>query len=389
MHCGGGGDMLHRTPLYQEHVTMGAHLVEFAGWEMPLSFSGIVSEHEAVRASAGAFDVSHMANIVIRGPNAVEMVSRAFTNDIHRSELGKAKYTHMLTEKGHILDDMIVTRITDDEFLCVANASMRKPVSDVLRALGPEGAVEDISMHCAAIAIQGPKSREIVSRIFGDGAVELKPFWTKFVEIKKEWKVTNGAEGGGHGVAYQHIESGDYVFVSRTGYTGEEGFEIIIPFRAAPALWYEAIKKGEPRAAPIGLGARDTLRLEMGYLLSGQDFHGDRTTLETGYDWVIKWDHDFVGRHALEAQKAAGNYQRFVGLTVEGQKVPRNGYKIMDGGSVVGTVTSGTQSPTLKQGIALGYVDAAAAAPGKALTIDIRGARSAAKVVKPPFVRKK
>jgi aminomethyltransferase len=381
--------MLHRTPLYQEHVTMGAHLVEFAGWEMPLSFSGIVSEHEAVRTSAGAFDVSHMANIIIRGPSAVGIVSRAFTNDIHRSENGKAKYTHLLTEKGHILDDMIVTRIADDEFLCVANASMRKPVSDVLRALGPEGAIEDISMHCAAVALQGPKSKEIVARIFGDDAVELKPFWTKFVEIKKEWKVTNGAKGGDHGVVYQHIESGDYVFISRTGYTGEEGFEVIIPFRAAPALWYEAIKNGEPRAAPIGLGARDTLRLEMGYLLSGQDFHGERTTLETGYDWVIKWDHDFIGRQALEAQKKAGNYQRFVGLLVEGPKVPRHGYAIMDGDATVGAVTSGTQSPTLKQGIALGYVDQAAATPGKPLAIDIRGTRSPAKIVKPPFIKKK
>jgi len=389
MHCGGARNMLHRTPLYQEHVAIGAHLVEFAGWEMPLSFSGIVSEHEAVRTSAGAFDVSHMANIVIRGPSAIEIVTRAFTNDIHRSEPGKAKYTHLLTEKGRILDDMIVTRIAEDEFLCVANASMRKPVSDVLRSLGPEGAVEDISMHCAAVAIQGPKSREIVARIFGDGAVELKPFWTKFVEIRKEWKVTNGAQGGDHGVTYHHIESGDYVFVSRTGYTGEEGFEIIIPFRAAPALWYEAIGKGELRAMPVGLGARDTLRLEMGYLLSGQDFHGDRTTLETGYDWVVKWDHDFIGREALEAQKAAGGYQHFVGLFVDGQKVPRHGYAIMDGDRNVGTITSGTQSPTLRQGIALGYVDAALALPGTALSIDIRGARSTAKVVKPPFIKKK
>jgi aminomethyltransferase len=378
-----------RTPLYQEHVTLGANIVEFAGWDMPMHFKqGIVGEHNAVRNSAGAFDVSHMGDIVIRGPGALATVQKVFTNDYASSKIGQAKYAHILDDKGMIIDDTIVTKLAEDEFLCVPNAATTPKILDWMTKHNQGAVLENHSGEIACVAVQGPKAAAIVEKLFGSEAAALKNWYVGFFPIPEAWHVNKNEKGARESVFSRKLQQETHALVSRTGYTGEDGFEILVPLRAGPLLW-RAVLEPQNDCHPIGLGARDTLRMEMGYLLSGQDFHENRTTLETAYDWVIKWNHDFIGKGSLEAQKAAGGYHKFTGVVLEESGVPRHGYPVLsESGEELCKLTSGTMSPTLGKGIGLGYFDPAKAAPGTIVYVEIRGRKVRGKIAKTPLVKR-
>ncbi|MEW5937044.1 MAG: glycine cleavage system aminomethyltransferase GcvT [Candidatus Thermoplasmatota archaeon] len=377
------------TPLYQEHIRRGARLTEFAGWALPLYYTGVLMEHRAVRTSIGAFDTSHMTSIVISGQGAERLVSRAFTNDIRGSERWQAKYTHMLDAEGRIIDDMIVTKMDGEEYLCVANASTAERVVSWLRGLAEDACVEEITTQCGAVAIQGPNAPAVVERLLGTEAAGMCSFRAGMVHTQgMEWAEEDDARAPHQPEVrgfLSRIRSGE-AFVSCTGYTGEVGFEVLLSSASTGALWRALLDAHG--VTPAGLGARDTLRQEMGYLLSGQDFHEDRTPLEAGYAWVVKWNHDFVGREALLAQRETGGYERFMGVVLDTTRVPRSGCRISRAGREIGKVTSGTLSPTLQRGIALGYVKGEEAVEGTVVELEIRGNIYKGLLQKPPLIRK-
>jgi aminomethyltransferase len=360
------GAALKRTPLHEEHVRLGAKMVPFAGFEMPVQYaSGSTAEHRAVRSSAGLFDVSHMGEFVVRGPDALDLVQRVTINDASKIEVGQAQYSAMCLETGGIVDDLIVYRYADRYMLVVNASNLEKDwawVSSHARGLDVE--LEDVSGATALLALQGPAAREI-----------LHPL----VDLDLE------------AVTYYRFVAGKVARVpatiAGTGYTGEDGFELYVPAADASALWRALLNAGKGSGlAPAGLGARDSLRLEMGYALYGNELDADHTPLEAGLAWITKLDKgDFVGRDALREQKKQGMRRRLVGLTLGERAFPRHGYPIASGGEPVGVVTSGTLSPSLEIGIALGYVPAKLGAPGTKLEVDARGKALEAVVTRPPF----
>jgi aminomethyltransferase len=354
-----------RVPLHDRHAELGARFVEFAGFEMPVMYAGILEEHEAVRTRAGVFDVSHMSNLWIRGPHATDLLLKTVGTNATRIKEGRASYTVAMRDDGTIIDDLIYYKWGPDEYHVVPNAGMNKVLTSWFQAhANPDTIVEDVSREYCILALQGPKAREIASRVLPAAAAETKKF--QFTELKV------GKRKG---------------FVSGTGYTGEDGVEIVVPNDEGKRIFDEIIEKGKPLGLqPIGLGARDTLRLEKGYCLAGHEFAGGRTPLEAGLEWVLHYDHDFVGKPALEAQKRDGTFERLVGLRMEDRLIPRQGYPILAEGVKAGVVTSGTMSPTLKSGIALGYVPQPLAAIGSRLAVEVRGTAAPATVTKLPFL---
>ncbi|UCE90885.1 MAG: glycine cleavage system aminomethyltransferase GcvT [Methanobacteriota archaeon] len=381
---------MNRTPIYAEHVSLGARMMPFAGWDMPLQYSSIIDEHLTVRSRCGAFDVSHMGNVMVTGDGAQDAMVRLMTNDVATAAIGKCVYSHILDSEGRILDDTIVTRTGEDEFLVVPNAAT---TSKMLAWIGShaEGAeVIDLSDALSAIAVQGPTAASVVSETTTADVSSIRPFRAAFVELDRiglsaeastellKGRVSRAAGG-----------SGAPAFLSRTGYTGEDGFEVVCENEVAVALWRALLDKGrEQGLRPVGLGARDTLRLEKGLLLSGMDFDGTQTPLQTGPAWVVKPGHDFIGREAVERQRLAGGFSTLVGFRMNGREVPRHGYDIVIDSTTVGRVTSGTHSPVLKAGIGLGYVPLDHTSPGTEIQIDVRGAKAAARIVETPFVRR-
>ncbi|MDR0198721.1 MAG: glycine cleavage system aminomethyltransferase GcvT [Methanomassiliicoccaceae archaeon] len=368
---------LARTPFFSKQISSGAKMVPFAGWEMPIQYTGIIEEHNAVRTSAGLFDVSHMGSIIIRGAGAKDTLSNVLTNNINLAVPGKGIYTHLLRNDGTVIDDAIVYNL-GEAFLLVPNASAKDAVVSWLKDNRcKDTEIIDVSSGIACLAIQGPKAAAIAQRITADNVTEIKRFNTAFASL-----------GRGEGFLGDILASGrkkDCMF-ARTGYTGEDGFEILVEEKAADILWESLVKAGGDGMALAGLGARDTLRLEKGMLLSGTDFDGTQTSLQTGPPWVVKFDHDFIGRRALEAQRDIGNYNALVGLATDGKNIPRHGYGIFRDGKNAGYVTSGTLSPVLKRGIALGYVPLAMSSPGNEFDIEIRGRYAKTTVVKLPFL---
>jgi aminomethyltransferase len=355
-------------------------MMQFAGWDMPIQYAGIIEEHNAVRTSAGLFDVSHMGDLIIRGPGAKEFLRNVLTNNIDLAVQGKGIYTHILRDDGSIIDDAIVYNMGADVFLLVPNASTKDSVLSHLkdRLEGRKGIdIIDVSSRIACLAIQGPKAAEIAQRITSDDIISIKRFNVALVSI-------DGAEPG---FLPDVLASGKEAvcMFARTGYTGEDGFEILVEEQNAEILWDSLVKAGGKDLALAGLGARDTLRLEKGMLLSGTDFDGSQTTLQTGPPWVVKMDHDFTGREALEVQKN-GSYNVLVGLATDGKNIPRHGYPLLRDGKNIGYVTSGTLSPILRKGIALGYVPVSMSSPGNEFDMDIRGRVAKATVVKLPFL---
>ncbi len=379
---------MERTPLYEEHVALGARMVPFAGWEMPIQYSSIIDEHMAVRTASGAFDVSHMGDLIIDGEGAGELVGRLMTNDVAGAPKGKCVYSHLLGEDGGILDDTIASPLGPDEYFMVPNASTTPMIRAWIERHKGSCRVRDMSRDISTIAVQGPTAKGVVAELTSFDVATLGSFWGAFVTLDRidadgSESTTPLLEGRGH------TGKGVRAYLSRTGYTGEDGFEIACENTDAATVWRAVLERGGSHGLkPIGLGARDTLRLEKGLLLSGTDFTGMQTSLQTGPGWVVDWDHEFIGKPVLERQREAGNYSRLVGLAVEGRGIPRHGYDIMAGGDVVGTVTSGTMSPVLRSGIAMGYVPHAHSHVGARLSIKIRDSAVPAEVVKLPFVRR-
>ncbi len=362
-----------RTPLYDEHVKLGAKMTEFGGWEMPLQYDGIIKEHMAVRESAGIFDVSHMGDLCIHGKDAGKFLSYVTTGDFEGLKMEDAKYTHILNEDGTIKDDMIAYRLSDDEYLAIPNAATTPMIEGWFRkqAKAFDVKIENRTEDLVCIAFQGPNAREMMEEI-SEEAAGIKFFKCGWVDLGL------GKEEADGRLSYFSEKS----LVSGTGYTGEDGFEIITLPRQGKKLWKKLLELG---AQPCGLAARDTLRLEKGFLLSGQDFHEDRTTLETGWDFVIDWDHDFIGKDALIRQKEVGTHDKFRGIILD-KGIPRHGQKVYSNDVEIGTVTSGSKSPVLGKGIALAYLKREYAKEGSDVSVDIRGKMMKGKVVKPPFV---
>ena len=349
------------TPLLEAHRGLGAKLIDFAGWEMPISYTGVVAEHTAVRTAAGIFDVSHLGKLRVAGPNAAEALQKALTADVVALPQGRATYALALTETGGCIDDVFVYRIADDEWLVVPNAANVAAVADAIRATGGEP-VDEWDRY-AILALQGPDSFALFERAFpGTAATEMKLY---------DWAPLDlyGSDG----------------MVARTGYTGERGFELYAPFEVAERAFDAILDAG---AIPVGLGARDTLRLEMGYALYGHELSLDINPLEAGLAWAIAWDTPFVGREALEKIRADGPARKTFGVVCSGRGVPRQGYPVTASGTQVGEVTSGNHSPTLGTGIALVMGDRTVRPEaGAVVAIEARGRSIPGDIVKPPFIK--
>jgi len=353
-----------RTPLFEEHVALGARMVDFAGWEMPVQYGGIIEEHVAVRTSAGVFDVSHMAEFRLSGDGVAGALQRIVTNDIARiEEIGAALYTVMCDEDGGVIDDLIIYHTGDAEYLVVANAANRDVDWAWITARLPDGvSATDESDRTALIALQGPRAVGIVTELAGH---QWQP--------PARFHIAPGCLGG--------ID----VLVARTGYTGEDGVELFCHASHAVPVW--RLLLSFPDVTPCGLGARDTLRLEMGYPLYGSDMDRGVDPIAAGLGWVVpKGKAGFIGDAAITRIREEGPKRRLVGLTVA-EGIPRHGYPVLRGEDEVGKVASGTYSPTLGYGIATAYVPAALAEPGTALSVGIRRKVVPAVVVRPPFVK--
>ncbi|MCL2785867.1 MAG: glycine cleavage system aminomethyltransferase GcvT [Methanomassiliicoccaceae archaeon] len=374
---------LKRTPFFDKHVSSGAKMVPFAGWEMPIQYSGIMEEHNAVRTSAGLFDVSHMGDLVIRGPGARGFLKKALTNNLDLAVPGKGIYSHILRDDGTVIDDTIVYNLGADGFLLVPNASTKDVVLSWLQGLAErertDAEIIDVSSRVACLAIQGPKAVEIAQRITNDDVTGIKRFNFTAASV-------GGVECGFLPDIMTTDKKGTVCVFARTGYTGEDGFEILVDRNGAGTLWDALVSAGGDDLTLTGLGCRDTLRLEKGMLLSGTDFDGTQTSAQTGPAWVVKTDHDFIGKKVIESQREHGGYDVLVALRTDGKNIPRHGYPILMDGERIGTVTSGTMSPMLRIGIALGYVPQTLSAPGTELEMEIRGRTVGTTVVKLPFL---
>ena len=365
--------MLKRTPFYNEHEKLDAKLIDFGGFEMPVQYAGIKQEHVAVRNKAGLFDVSHMGEFFVKGPEALSLIQSVTINDASKLVPGKAQYSAMCYENGGIVDDLLVYMLAEEEYMLVVNASnIEKDWNWIVSRNSMNAEIENRSDDIALLALQGPESVRILQKLT-DKDVSSISFYT----------FDTGAVAGEEGV-----------IISATGYTGEKGFELYIDTTKCDpiAIWNSLFEAGkEPGLEPAGLGARDTLRLEMGYALYGNDITKDTTPLEAGMGWLTKLDKgDFAGREALLKQKENGVERKLVGLELsEPRNVPRSGYDILDEkGKKIGFVTSGTQSISLDKGIGMGYVAIGNAVPGSTVQVAIRKRNAEATVVKPPFYKK-
>jgi aminomethyltransferase len=362
---------LRRTPLYAEHVALGARIVPFAGWEMPVQYTGVVDEHHAVRTAAGVFDVSHMGELSIRGEYAGHVVDYLVTNDAKKLGDGQAMYTCACNERGFILDDFIVYRRGKDDWLVVCNASNAAKISShFARACEGHCDFEDQSASTALIALQGPRAFDTLAAL-GEGARDL-------------------ASLGSYRFRAAAV-AGVPCTVARTGYTGEDGVEIFCPSASAGALWRGALEAGRPLGLkPAGLGARDTLRLEARLALYGNDIDETTNPIEAGLGWVVKLDKgDFVGRAALKAIGERPLVRKLVGFEMIGRGIARHGYLLRDtAGREVGICTSGSPGPTVGKNIGLGYVPTSMSAVGTRILVDCRGKNVEAAIVATPFYRR-
>jgi aminomethyltransferase len=364
------GVSLKRTSLHPTHVALGARMVPFAGWEMPVEYSGISAEHVAVRTAAGLFDVSHMGEVEIAGKDALAAVQHISSNDASRLQVNQAHYSALTLPNGAFVDDMLVYRFAPNHFLLVVNGANEEKdyawIAEHAKTAG-DVAVVNSSSRYALIAVQGPKALGIVQRLTAVDLSAIKYYWFAHGEIA-------GVRGT----------------LSRTGYTGEDGFEIFCPPSLAPRVWDAVMAAGKDEGLiPCGLGARDTLRLEAAMRLYGNDIDDQTTALEADLGWIVGWKKDeFIGHDVLRKQKAEGVARKIVGFEMRDRAIARHGHAVMLGDAPVGVVTSGTQTPFLKKAIGMAYVPVAMTAPGTKLEIDIRGRRAAAEVVALPFYKR-
>jgi aminomethyltransferase len=360
-----------RTPLYHSHIALGGKVIPFAGWEMPVQYTGIVQEHQAVRKAVGVFDISHMGQFIVSGNGALAFLNRALTNDVSKLEIGQGQYTILLNETGGVIDDLILYRSSAVEFFLVVNASKIDEDWAQFQSLlkeADEVQMANLSNATAGLAIQGPKSRAVFERVFGPEATFPA-----------------------HNTLFISASDAGFMWLCGTGYTGEEGFEFFMAATTAEAWWDDIVAAARAEGGqPCGLGARDTLRLEMGYPLNGNDLFPDKTPLQAGLGFFVAMEKaDFVGKAALEAQKVAGLPSKLTAFQMTGAAPPpRPHYPVAYEGEIVGEVASGTQSPSLSAGIGMAYLPLAATKVGTQIEIEIRGRKFPAEVVKKPFYRK-
>ncbi len=353
-----------KTVLNETMRKAGGKMVDFHGWELPIQFEGILKEHAAVRNSAGIFDVSHMGQIFVTGSDSFKLLQKTNANDLRKATVGKGVYSHLLNEKGGLVDDIIAFCLASDRYLVIVNATTSTKDYEWLRSkVGRDSVkIENKSDHYSMVAVQGPSVPKMMES-FAPEALKLPRF----------------------GIVEKNLFSED-CFISRTGYTGEDGFEITAPHAVINQIWDKMMELGRPyNIVPCGLGARDTLRLESGYLLYGQDVDDTHTTYESGYGWVVCLDKgDFTSKNILLKQKAEGVKRRLTGLVLSGG-VPRPGCKVFKDGQELGELASATYSPTLRKGIGVGYLSNPGLKPGEALEVEIHGRRVPAQVSKVPF----
>ncbi len=361
---------LRTTPLSAWHRAHGGRMVPFAGWEMPVEYSGLGEEHLAVRTRAGLFDVSHMGQVELAGKDALAAVQQMTSNDASTLKVGQVHYSGLMTPAGTFVDDLLVYRLANQHFLFVVNASnVEKDVRWIVEAAQPFGdvAVVDTSSRYALIALQGPAARQVMQTQTDVDLSAIKYYWFAPGEV-----------------------AGARVTISRTGYTGESGYEIFTPPQYAVKVWEALINAGRDTGViPCGLGARDTLRLEAAMRLYGHDIDDTTSVLEADLEWIVGWNKgDFTGRAALEAEKASGLARRLVGFEMVDRAIARHGYDVLVDGAKAGTVTSGTQTPFLKKAIGMAYLPADRTEPGAEFEVDLRGRRARARVVPLPFYKR-
>ena len=356
---------LKRTPLHAAHVRAGARMVPFGGWDMPVQYAGIIQEHRTVRGAVGCFDVSHMGEFEFKGPDATGALQRLTTNDVAALEVGQVQYSLLCYEDGGIVDDLTLYRLADDHYMMTVNASnIDKDWAWIGRHL--EGRVEarNVSQETGLIAVQGPQAERLVGGLADVDVTAIEYY--RFVQGRV---------------------AGAPTIISRTGYTGEDGFELYLPAGSAEHVWERLLADGKGLGvAPIGLGARDTLRLEMKYALYGNDIDETTSPLEAGLGWVVKpGKGPFLGKDAIERVRAGGPRRRLVGFEMVERAVARHGYPILHDGTAAGVVTSGSYGPSVDRYIGMGYVPTALAALGTAIAVEVRGRGQTARVVKTPF----
>ncbi len=377
--------MLKRTPLYSAHQKLGARLIEFGGWEMPVQYTSIIDEHQAVRAAAGIFDIAHMGEVLVNGPGAAEFLNGILTNDIRKLEPGLGQYTILCNEQGGAVDDLYAYRLSENEYLLIINASridndvpwMQQQLAKFANSSNVK--LENVCDITAAIAVQGPRVKEFIDQCFPGNSLGGTKV-SKASELKKNQiaKYSWGAEKSS-------------VWVARTGYTGEDGFEIVAPSNIIESIWDRILEAGKTVGIkPAGLGARDTLRTEVCYPLYGHELDEYTTPIDAGVGFFVALEKgNFVGRSVLAQQKAEGAKKKLVAFKMSDKSAPpRPHYPIWNGDMKIGEVTSGTQSPSLGLGIGLGYVTPEFAKVGTAIEIEIRGRRFPAQVVQKPIYRK-
>ena len=367
--------MLKQTALLAEHKKLGGKLVDFGGWELPVQYSGVLAEHTAVRTAAGLFDVSHMGEILVEGDGALDFVNYLVTNDVSTLAVEQAQYSALCNQNGGIVDDLVVYRLGEKKFFLVVNASNTDKDFAHIQTIysgydGTKPKLSNVSPQYSQIAIQGPKSELILQKLTETRLNEIKTYWCK------EGKVLNIP-----------------TIIARTGYTGEDGFEIYVPWHDAPTIWGALLQTGSPDGLiPCGLGARDTLRLEMKYSLYGHELSDDTNPLEVGLGWVTKLNKksDFVGKEAILALKNKGQTKSLVGVKSLGRGIPRQGYEVYshDQKKRIGVITSGTSSPSLKYPIGVAFIDKEFEAVGTKLFVKVRDDFHEFEIIKTPFYKK-
>ncbi len=360
---------LKETGLHAEHLAAKGRMVPFAGYDLPVQYSGLTEEHNAVRNAVGLFDVSHMGEIEFTGEKAIEVANRIVSNNVSKLENGQACYSVMCRENGAIIDDLVVYRISDERvMICVNAANREKDFAWMKEQTKGDCTIEDRSEEYVQIAVQGPKAEELISRLT---EIDLKPI--------KNYRFVLGAVAGVEGI------------IARTGYTGEDGFELYLPSAEGATVWRALLEKGEDLGVkPAGLGARDSLRLEFCFALYGNDITEDENPYEAGLGWVVKLKKKtpFVGQEALKALKAEGPKRKLTPIEITGRGIARPGYPVLVDGEAVGKVTSGTRSPSLGKAIALAYIPTEHTAEGTQLAVEVRGKPVEAVVVSRPFLKR-
>jgi aminomethyltransferase len=358
---------LKRTPLHSVHTNSGAKMVPFAGWHMPIEYSGLVSEHMAVRTSAGIFDVSHMGEIEVSGPDALALVQRVTTNNAGKLAINQAQYSALVYPQGTFVDDLLVYRFAKDHFfLCVNASNSDKDFEYIRNEAHGKVEVRNTGDEYAQIAVQGPKAISILQKMTATDLHSIRYYWFRHIDLEAE-----------------------RVIAARTGYTGEDGFEIFSKPEVAPHLWNRIREVGGDQIIPAGLGCRDTLRLEAKMVLYGNDIDDTTTVLEADLEWIVKWDKgDFLGRSTLWNQKENGLDRKLAGFEIVDRGIARHGHEAFIGDKKVGVVTSGTFAPYLKKAIGLVYLPDENAVIDQEFEIDVRGKRLRARVVPTPFYRR-